>query len=196
MRPARSGSSRYAILGLLSLGPMSGYDLRKAAASSIGHFWNESYGQIYPALRKLAEEGRVRLRRTGGHTRADRQEYEITEAGRQELRRWRAAPPRPQPPRDELLLKLFFGETASVPDHLDHVRRLRAAAAERLRRYRGLRRRILRTWRRHPGHPFWLMTLGHGLRHSEATLRWCDETLAALERQRAGGRAPGRTSAR
>src|ERR1043166_5381121 len=55
-------STRYALLGLLTLAPQSGasgYDLRRWAESSIGHFWRESYGQIYPVLKQLLRDGLV-----------------------------------------------------------------------------------------------------------------------------------------
>ena len=51
---ARMNKSRFALLGLLSLGAMSGYDLRKLFEQSLIHFWSESFGQIYPMLRSLA----------------------------------------------------------------------------------------------------------------------------------------------
>ncbi|MGH9601902.1 MAG: PadR family transcriptional regulator, partial [Terriglobales bacterium] len=48
-----TNTTRFALLGLLSLGPQSGYDLKKRMEQSIAHFWSESYGQIYPTLRRL-----------------------------------------------------------------------------------------------------------------------------------------------
>src|SRR5258708_31701724 len=48
------GATPNALLGLLSLGPMSVYDIRQLISQSIGHFWSESYGQIYPGLNRLA----------------------------------------------------------------------------------------------------------------------------------------------
>jgi DNA-binding PadR family transcriptional regulator len=50
----REVKSKYAILGMLSIAPMSGYDIKKQVETSISNFWSESYGQIYPALRNLA----------------------------------------------------------------------------------------------------------------------------------------------
>src|SRR6267378_1332508 len=52
------GATPNALLGLLSLGSMSGYDIRQLISQSIGHFWSESYGQIYPGL-KLFFGGQV-----------------------------------------------------------------------------------------------------------------------------------------
>ena len=40
------------LLGLLAIEPMSGYDLGVTIRASVGHIWNESYGQIYPNLKK------------------------------------------------------------------------------------------------------------------------------------------------
>jgi len=50
-------TSPFAVLGMLSLGALSGYEIRRELAESIGTFWSESYGQIYPALRELSKKG-------------------------------------------------------------------------------------------------------------------------------------------
>jgi len=49
--------TRFAVLGLLSIRPMSGYDLKQVIESSTRNFWSESYGQIYPVLRELTAGG-------------------------------------------------------------------------------------------------------------------------------------------
>src|SRR5436305_13568606 len=102
-------ASRYALLGLLSLGPGSGYDLRQRAEGSIGHFWGESYGQIYPVLKQLLKQKLVSAREDRSNGKRDRTVYSLTAAGSHELAAWLQQPPRDQPPRQELLLKLFFG---------------------------------------------------------------------------------------
>ena len=55
LAPGRS-STDYAILGMLTLRPMSGYDIRATIGESIAYFWTESYGQIYPTLKRLTKE--------------------------------------------------------------------------------------------------------------------------------------------
>ncbi len=45
------------LLGLLSLGPMSGYEMRQMMERSTANFWTESYGQIYPALKRMVKDG-------------------------------------------------------------------------------------------------------------------------------------------
>ena len=59
------------ILGLLSLRPMSGYDMKRIVDHSTRFFWAASYGQIYPELRRLEADGPRRVgERPGGRARA------------------------------------------------------------------------------------------------------------------------------
>jgi DNA-binding PadR family transcriptional regulator len=91
---------------------LSGYDIRKAIESSVGYFWSESYGQIYPALKRLTTEGLITPSRSNSKPRQRRQEYSLTDAGRASLQAWLAQPFQNDPPRNEFLLKLFFGREA------------------------------------------------------------------------------------
>src|SRR5580698_5087465 len=94
----RTNQSLFAMLGLLSLGPRTGYELRKLSEVSIRHFWRESYGQIYPSLRALEAQGLVaRKPEMGGvRGRPNRQVYAITEAGEAALREWLAVSAKPE----------------------------------------------------------------------------------------------------
>jgi DNA-binding PadR family transcriptional regulator len=172
---------------------MSGYEIRKEAAASIGHFWSESYGQIYPALRELAAAGLARSRTERASGRPERHVFEITPAGTEALRRWLVEPPRPVPVRNELLLKLFFGDATSIPVHIEWIERLLAQETERRRHYADLRRQLMREQRRHPSLPFWLITLSFGEQHAESLVQWSRKTLARLE---AGRKTARRASPR
>ncbi len=77
----------YALLGLLSAAPMSGYDLKKAFATALSRF-SSSSGGLYPALRRLEQRGLLvaRIEREG-ELRA-RRLYRLTEAGTAALDAW------------------------------------------------------------------------------------------------------------
>ncbi len=70
-----------ALLGVLSFGPQSGYDIKAFVDSSIRFFWAASYGSIYPELKRLEAMGpdrrdRRRDRRPQAHRlRADRRRH-------------------------------------------------------------------------------------------------------------------------
>lgn len=189
----RVNTSQYAVLGMLSLGPQSGYGLKKLIERSIAHFWSESFGQIYPILRRLETDG-LAVRRTGGAGGPrDRQVYAITKKGLDELGRWLVLPARPDGFRSELLLKLFLGGRIPLDDTIRQVQQFKAGQAKLLRTYADVERRLRRERARHPDLRYWLMTLRYGVRRATALVRWSDETLRALEGLRRGPRSRRRT---
>jgi DNA-binding PadR family transcriptional regulator len=175
----RTASTPYAILGLLGIAPMSGYDIKKEADTSINYFWSESYGQIYPALSELQSAGFIR-RRSGSQKGRERQVYEITDEGRSALDAWLAEPPRPTPVRSELLLKLFLSDASQAVRATEWVEQLLAEETERLSQFREIRSGLMAEQRDHPSLPFWLSTLSFGEHRSRAVVSWCRETLKVL----------------
>jgi len=102
------GPTSYVILGLLGLGPHSGYDIKQLADMSTRHFWATSYGQIYPELRRMTQAGLIKPEDASKGTR-QRTIYHLTAKGRQTLHAWVAdGTVQPVEIRDEMLLKLFF----------------------------------------------------------------------------------------
>ena len=178
----REAKSRFAILGMLSIEPMSGYDIKKEVERSISNFWTESYGQIYPVLKKLIAEKSVTrtVEREAG--KPDRHVYSLTAKGRQELRRWLRQDFAPKIQRDEFLLKLFFGEEIPATANIAHVERFRARQRETLERYRAVEKEIMAKYADNSNAPYWLMTVRYGQHLSRALLQWSDKTLAELNR--------------
>src|SRR5438132_6220677 len=120
---AKGGTTEYAVLGMLALGPGSGYDLKKRIEGSVAHFWSESYGQIYPILAHLASQGLVERRLERPKGKPDRQVYSITVEGQVRLGAWLTAPARDESFRSELLLKLFFGRRRPLEESIRHLER-------------------------------------------------------------------------
>jgi DNA-binding PadR family transcriptional regulator len=184
------GVTPNALLGLLSLGPMSGYDIRRLISQSIGHFWSESYGQIYPGLKRLAAAGLVAKKTERGKGSPDRHVYSLTAEGREHLRRWLKVPVAKEVPRSELLLKLFFGAHVSPSVSREHVQTYLELHQKELQTYRAIAKKLRKEEANDPQLPFWLMTLKMGQHRSRAMVKWCEETLAELaklERRKKGG---------
>jgi DNA-binding PadR family transcriptional regulator len=97
------------VLGLLSLGPRSGYDIKRVVDRSTRFFWAASYGQIYPELRRLEEDGLIKGEDAPKGARG-RRLYTLTEVGRKALEEWLLGPETTIEYRDESLLRLFFGD--------------------------------------------------------------------------------------
>jgi PadR family transcriptional regulator AphA len=170
-----------AILGLLSMAPMSGYGMRMVISQSIGHFWSESFGQIYPALKRLTAEGYVEKKTERQKGRPDRNMYSLTPKGREKLREWLMVPAEPEVPRNELLLKLFFGSRAPVSASRANVATFVERHERALKVYAGIVKEIKRERGNDPQAPYWLMTVSYGQHYSEALVKWGRETLKQLD---------------
>ncbi len=73
--------TQYVLLGILAIHPnQSGYEIRKTIEQTVGFFWGESFGQIYPTLKRLVAEG-LSPPAPREQARPRRQEYSITPAG-------------------------------------------------------------------------------------------------------------------
>jgi PadR family transcriptional regulator AphA len=177
----RSSSGSQVLLGLLTIQPMSGYDLGQVIRDSVGHFWRESYGQIYPNLKRLAAEGLVTAKAERQEGKPDRRIYSITGKGREQLVKWLAVAPQPEIPRNELLLKLFFGAQVSPEILIGYLERMIEEERALVTQFRQAERKIAGQTQ-YPDAPYWRMTARFGLLELEAHLRWAQETLAELRR--------------
>ena len=124
-----------AILGMLGLSPMSGYEIKRFVDNSTRFFWAASYGQIYPELKRLSAAGLVESTEDPQSGRR-KIVHRLTPAGQQALREWLAQPPEIQEMRDESLLKIFFSDFGGREATLTALKAKRAhhaGLAERLR---------------------------------------------------------------
>jgi PadR family transcriptional regulator, regulatory protein AphA len=182
MKAAPPNSTAHALLGLLSIKPMSGYDLRQFIPETIGHFWNDSYGQIYPALRQMAEEGLVEKRTEAQKGKPDRHIYSLTGLGRERLQDWLELPFAMEVPRNELLLKMFFGAHTSASVNREHIDTFLAKQERDLAMFVGTAAFLAKQYPDDPQLPFWLITLNRGRHDTSARIAWARETLEELDR--------------
>ena len=117
-------NTSYLLLGMVALGPMSGYDIKQMADGSTRHFWQISYGQIYPELKALEKAGMVQA---AGAARGSRRRtvHQLTAAGTEALTDWISdAAVTPVELRDEMLLKLFFSDSVATEDRIQLARNM------------------------------------------------------------------------
>src|SRR6202035_1367867 len=125
-------------------------------------------------------EGLIEVRETGKQR---RKEYNITSAGRECLKEWLALPFQNDPPRNEFLIKLFFGLEAAPgvsQGHLAELQRRNENALQTLQQMRMLAPQVNAG---NPNLPYWMLTLDLGLAVTQAALDWgktAAQTLASL----------------
>lgn len=97
-------STRYVVLALLEIEPMTGYELTQNIKNSINSLWAATHSQIYPVLHKLEEEGFVTGETQVRGQSLQRIVYTITPAGKGELAGWLSEPVQYLPFRDPFKL--------------------------------------------------------------------------------------------
>jgi DNA-binding PadR family transcriptional regulator len=165
----------WAVLGLLGIKPMSGYDIKAAVDRTIRHFWAASYGQIYPELKRLEEAGWIAGKDAdrGGRS---RRVYRITAAGRRELDGWLHGYETRLELRDESLLRLFFADVLPADEALG----LLAARREGYRMMLAYLRSLDDGQGEDP--PFVDLVYRWGLDYCEWGMEWCDRQERRLRR--------------
>ncbi len=156
---------------------MSGYALRQAIHDVLGHFWSESFGQIYPALADLEKRGLVR--RSGGE-RTGASTFAATPEGVGVLRDLLAEPIQTAPPRNGLLLRLFFGRQLGAETCAALIASAKAEAENRLSAFAAIRAEVTGEVETAPDHPYWLVTVAAGEHAARATISWAEEAMETL----------------
>jgi PadR family transcriptional regulator AphA len=162
------------ILGMIAFGRRTGYDIKQLVDKSTRHFWAASYGQIYPELRRLEQQGLVRSRSEPSGGRA-RTVYELTDEGERALRDWLTSDAElTWEMRDEGMLKLFFSDYVPVERRLELIRAMRALQERK-------RAQLCQLDTNSPEmRPGQRLTLELGLGLTGWLIDWCEETERSL----------------
>ncbi|MFF1831196.1 PadR family transcriptional regulator [Paenarthrobacter sp. NPDC058040] len=120
-------SLRYALLALLSVEPMTGYDLAKRFESSVAYVWHAPDSQIYPELRRMEKAGLLSATEVPWGQRGKKTQYQIAAKGRQAFQDWMIEPVEYSRERDPVHLKAAYLEWTDpatarrhMQDHIDH----------------------------------------------------------------------------
>jgi PadR family transcriptional regulator, regulatory protein AphA len=107
---------QFAILGLLSWQPLSGYDLKKKIAESDVFYWSGNNNQIYNNLIALHKAGLVSREVLVQESLPAKKIYSITEAGKQQLRLQLLADPELPELRNHFLIQLAWADLLSAEE--------------------------------------------------------------------------------
>lgn len=108
---------KYAILGEISRGSKTGYDLMQFFNEELSHTWYASHSQIYPELKRLVNEGLVTYEIEIQGEVLEKKVYTITEKGMKELKKWlKKEVPLESAPKDEMRLKIYYLDCLQTKD--------------------------------------------------------------------------------
>ncbi len=178
--------TRFLILGLLSEEPLSGYEIKRIVDARFSHFWNESFGQIYPELARLEGEGLVEMEKKGSEGGKERKVFSITPAGLDALKSWLAKPVEKEIVRFEILLKLYFSNLLDPTVMIGHIREFEMTHRKQQEMFNTFEKEIRQHIDMHDNHEEVLMVLHFGQKVCKAYGEWCAEVLQSLGNRNRG----------
>ena len=175
----------HAILGFLEYQPMSGYDLKKFFDQSVAHFWSATQSHIYKALENLEKDGLVESQVIPQEGKPNRKQYQITDEGRSELRRWVSTPLPLEITRKAWLIQIFFAHGITNEDIVglfekrieairEYLTQCQVAQAHIDENYEQVGIKRLRE--------LWQLTLDYGTDYYENEIAWLEKTLTRVHK--------------
>ena len=172
---AMKNNTKFAFLGILSISPGSGYDIKKYCDTVISNVWHENYGHIYPVLNSMLEEGVIR--RQDEENTERKKMYEITDKGREEFLVWLCEPAGYAPVRSEFMLKFLFSSSLPRENILKMIEEYRT-------RHEKKYNELMKTQKELEGETKFISperkrylkaTIRYGIVSCEAAIKWCVE---------------------
>lgn len=111
---------KYAILGLLNRSPMTGYDIGKEFNFQLVEFWSAKHSQIYPELKKLADDNLIvyNIEITGDVL--EKKVYRITEKGKKDFFKWlKKDEPMEPTPKNVFRLRMYFSNNLDLNTRIE-----------------------------------------------------------------------------
>jgi DNA-binding PadR family transcriptional regulator len=159
------------LLALIEREPSHGYELKREYDNYFGRTRPLPFGQVYATLSRLVRDNKVSPGEVEPGEGPDRKRYTITDAGREEVEEWLAAPVDPDPYLQTVLfvkvvLALMLDREAGT-----YLETQRALHLQHMRRATELKRK---------GDVMDGLVADHALFHLEADLRWMELTEARM----------------
>ncbi|NLL76431.1 MAG: PadR family transcriptional regulator [Clostridiales bacterium] len=176
-----NNKSMYAILGILSLSPSTGYDIKKYSDKVLSGFWNENFGHIYPTLKKMLEDGMIEIVYKEKNEKKIR--YGITPKGKRELEAWFLEETMQQPIRSEFMLKLLFSSSQPRENVIRMLENYKERHEENIEKYLRMQEDLKQGIQEISKERFLFINaiLRKGIISNEAVIHWCDETIEELQ---------------
>ncbi len=170
-------SFRYFVLGLLAQQPMSGYDIKRLLEHLNWLVGSSSFGNIYPTLHALLEDGWVTVNVVTHQDRPPKKVYHVKEEGQRALQEWLERPVPSNPSQKAFVMRLILAQVFSRSGLMAHLRQRRAqvvAHRDALKEVSGESEKTAAGWQ---------LALDYGLAVADAETDWLNDILDRLSRE-------------
>lgn len=179
---ARTNKTQFAVLGCLSIRPMSAYEIKHFMQGTTHYFWMEHEAQLYPTLSKLHDAKFVSCREEEAEKSGIRKIYKITAKGKSALTEWLIKSEEPVSYRNEFLLKLFFGDKVDTKFMRKKIETYAASLSQELHLFEHLIDELHSVKVSEKRRFFIEATIRYGIKSKQAEIAWCHETQAMLKK--------------
>lgn len=176
----------YAILGLLSWKPMTGYDIKRIIQDSPIMYWSGNNNQIYKALLKLLDDGCVTSETQYQESAPNKKVYSITEEGEASLKQWilDTEPERPEL-KKTFLIQLSWASELGPEEIAGLIDRYEETVKQQAAMYREEKKRQVNFPNRSEKERFlWEMTYENICMTYESELRWIEQLRGGMQKFR------------
>jgi len=169
---------RDVILGILRNKPRTGYEINDILQNQISYFYDGTYGMIYPTLKKLEKEEKVKKETVIQEDKPNKNIFSITDKGREELRKYLESDKVEEVFKSDFLMKLFFGD-----DYLSKQKVIELIKSEIKVKEDQIKRleSSLEHWELQGISNLQKITVGYGLAEYRAVVEYLKEQLKKLE---------------
>jgi DNA-binding PadR family transcriptional regulator len=172
----------HAILSLLSNDAYSGYEIAKEFQGSVGYFWQASHQQIYRELKKLEEQGLVRMEEISHEGPLNKKIYYITDLGKQTLAEWIDSETELGVVREDILVKIFAGHLVDRKILIRQLEQQRRLYQKNLLKLQETEKEVFGKTQSFDNKMLCQsLTLQMGLKYYQAWIDWCDESIEKLQ---------------
>jgi DNA-binding PadR family transcriptional regulator len=149
-------------------------------------FWQESFGQIYPELSRMASEGLIEIPESEptGNIKREKTRYRITPKGQKELKKWMEQENEKDTVRSEFLLKMYLSTDKNADEMRRNIIKFKQQSEEKLELFNLFEAQLKQIVEMHNNHRHILYVLNLGIRQAKLYIDWCEEVLEDLEGKR------------
>jgi len=173
-------SLKHGLLGFLSYGPKTGYDLSKMFFEPL----RPSLSQIYRKLNVLSEDGFIECERVDQAKLPYKNVFSITDKGRAELTRWLKEPPEFVVPRETLLVKIWYGSRAPKKDMVNNIKKYNKKLKNVVEKYKSMAKPAIESDLWGSATPldklYWTLVVDRTLAQYEALLEWTESAAKII----------------
>jgi len=178
---ARCNKTAYAILGLISKQPASGYDIKKKLNKMSKWYWSESNAQLYPILKRMEAQGCLTSTLDCTSGARQRRIYQITKQGLEKLTTWLRQPVAPPTHRDEFFLKLNLGQHLNQTQLLKHLQDFQKRIEQELHDIQQIQQHVATAHRDRADYQYLMLSYEYAQSVWQAKANWCKKSLKQIQ---------------